>query len=133
MFLSCSQAMFFFLSKGRICTTSNVLKFYIINCNRIARWNQIRTSLTKRHILICVYSSENMLSDIIMISTCHYICLQCGRPGFDPWVRNISWRRTRQPLQGSCLEKPMDRGAWQLQSMGSQRVRHDWSYLAGTL
>ena len=29
------------------------------------------------------------------------------------------------PLQYSCLEKPMDRGAWQLQSTGPQRVRHD--------
>ena len=30
------------------------------------------------------------------------------------------------PLQYSCLEKPMDRGAWQgLKSMGSQRVRHN--------
>ena len=28
-------------------------------------------------------------------------------------------------LQYSCLENPMDRGAWWLQSMGSQRVRHD--------
>ena len=27
------------------------------------------------------------------------------------------------PLQFSCLENSMDRGAW-LQSMGSQRVRH---------
>ena len=27
------------------------------------------------------------------------------------------------PLQYSCLENPMDRGAWQ--SMGSHRVRHD--------
>ena len=25
------------------------------------------------------------------------------------------------PLQYSCLENPMDRGAWGLQSMGSQR------------
>ena len=25
----------------------------------------------------------------------------------------------------SCLENPMDRGAWRLQSVGSQRVRHD--------
>ena len=25
------------------------------------------------------------------------ICLQCGRPGFDPWVGNISWRRTWKP------------------------------------
>ena len=32
------------------------------------------------------------------------------------------------PLQYSCLEKPMDRGAChRLQSMGSHRVRHDWS------
>ena len=30
------------------------------------------------------------------------------------------------PLQYSCLENPMDRGAWWLQSIGSQRVGHDW-------
>ena len=28
-------------------------------------------------------------------------------------------------LQYSCLENPMDRGAWRLQSMGLQRVRYD--------
>ena len=25
------------------------------------------------------------------------LCLQCGRPGFDPWVRKIPWRRERPP------------------------------------
>ena len=25
------------------------------------------------------------------------ICLQCGRPEFDPWIGKISWRRTWQP------------------------------------
>ena len=25
------------------------------------------------------------------------ICLQCGRPGFDPWVGKIPWRRAWQP------------------------------------
>ena len=29
------------------------------------------------------------------------------------------------PLQYSCLENPMERGAWQLWSIGSQRVEHD--------
>ena len=24
------------------------------------------------------------------------ICLQCGRPGFDPWVGKIPWRRAQQ-------------------------------------
>ena len=33
------------------------------------------------------------------------------------------------PLQYSCLENPMERGAWQAKSMGSQRVRQDWSNL----
>ena len=35
------------------------------------------------------------------------------------------------PLQYSCLENPMDRGTWwATQSMGSQRVGHNWSDLA---
>ena len=25
------------------------------------------------------------------------VCQQCGRPGFDPWVRKIPWRRQWQP------------------------------------
>ena len=33
------------------------------------------------------------------------------------------------PLQCSCLENPRDGGAWSLPSMGSHRVRHDWSNL----
>ena len=31
------------------------------------------------------------------------------------------------PLQYSCLENPMDSGAWQEQSIVSQRVGHNWS------
>ena len=31
------------------------------------------------------------------------------------------------PIQYSCLVNPMDRGAWRLQSIGSHRVRPDWS------
>ena len=30
-------------------------------------------------------------------SDCKVSCLQCGRPGFDPWVRKILWRREWQP------------------------------------
>jgi len=25
------------------------------------------------------------------------VCLQCGRPGFDPWVRKVPWGRKWQP------------------------------------
>ena len=37
--------------------------------------------------------------------------LQCGRPGFDPWFGKIPWR-SGNPLRYSCLENPMDGGAW---------------------
>ena len=33
---------------------------------------------------------------------------------FDPWVGKIPWRRAWQPTLVSCLENPMDRGAWQV-------------------
>ena len=38
-------------------------------------------------------------------------CRRQKRCGFNPWV-GIPWRRTWQPTQYSCLENPMDRGAW---------------------
>ena len=37
------------------------------------------------------------------------------------------------PLQYSCLENSMDRGAWWLPSMGSQRVGHDLATLTVSL
>ena len=36
------------------------------------------------------------------------------------------------PLQYSCLENTMDKGAWRVQAIGLQRVRHYWSDLAHT-
>jgi len=54
------------------------------------------------------------------------ICLQCGRPGFDPWVAKILWRRAWQltpvSLPGESLWTEEPGG---LQSMGSQRAGHD--------
>ena len=37
--------------------------------------------------------------------------VQCGRPGFSPWVGRSPGEGNGNPLQYSCLEKPMDRGA----------------------
>ena len=57
------------------------------------------------------------------------ICLQCRRPGFDPWVPGSGrspGERNGNPLQYSCLENPMDGGPGGLQSTGLQWVRHDW-------
>ena len=39
-------------------------------------------------------------------------CSQCRRPGFDSWVGKIPGVGNGNPLQYSCLENSMNRGAW---------------------
>ena len=51
--------------------------------------------------------------------------VRCRRPGFDPWVVKIPWRRERLP-HSSILAW---RIPWTIQSMGSQRVGHNWATL----
>ena len=63
------------------------------------------------------------------IPTCQ--CRRHKRSGFGPWVGKIPQRRAWQPtpvfLPG---ESPWTEDPDELQSIGSQRVRHDWSSLA---
>ena len=51
------------------------------------------------------------------------------RCSFDPWVGKIPWRRKWKPtpvfLSEKCHEQRSLEGS--IQSMGSQRVRHDWA------
>ena len=44
---------------------------------------------------------------------------------FNPWVGRTPWRRARQPSRYSCLENPVDRGAWRAVVMGSHRIWPD--------
>ena len=53
------------------------------------------------------------------------VCLQCRRPGFDPWVGKIPWRRKWQPTPVLLPRKCHGRRS--LVSMGLQRVGHDWA------
>ena len=53
------------------------------------------------------------------------LCLQCRRPGFDPWVGKIPGEGNGYPLQYSCLENPIDRGVWQATVHGVARVGYD--------
>ena len=46
------------------------------------------------------------------------------RHGFNLWVGKIPWRRAWKLLQYSCLENPMDRGAWQATV---HRVTKSWT------
>ena len=55
------------------------------------------------------------------------ICLQHGRPGFDPWVEDPV---DKGMAMHSCIVAwriPMDRGAWRATSMG---VTKSWAQLS---
>ena len=45
------------------------------------------------------------------------------RPGFNPWVRKIPWRRAQQPTPVFLPGETMDRGAWQATIHGVAKSR----------
>ena len=106
--------------------------FHVYN---LASWKYVRDLLMKvtmvkiiRIFHQCLYPQISFCLFIIysypLWLSWQRICLQCGRPGFDPRVGRIPWRRERLPmdyriLQYSGLENSMDcivRG-----------VGHDWA------
>ena len=54
-------------------------------------------------------------------------CLPNRRCGFHSWVGRSPGEENDSPLQYSCLENPMDRGAWKAAVHRVARVRHDLS------
>ena len=48
-----------------------------------------------------------------------------GDPGSIPALRRSPGERNGNPLQYSCMENPMDRGAWQATVHGVARVGYD--------
>ena len=55
---------------------------------------------------------------------------RCSRLGFKSWVRKIPGVGNDNPLQHSCLENPVDKGAWQGYSpWDHKRIREDWALI----
>ena len=48
-----------------------------------------------------------------------------GDPGLIPGLGRFPGKGNGNPLQYSCLDNPMDRGAWQATVYGVARVGHD--------
>ena len=57
------------------------------------------------------------------------ICLQCGRLGFDPWIRKIPGEGNGYPLWYSCLKNSMDKGACWTTVHG---VPKSWTWVTNT-
>ena len=72
-------------------------------------------------ILFMGFSRQEYWSDLLFLSPVNHvlglhwwlrwqsICLQCGRPGFDLWVRKIPWRRKWQPTPVFLPREPHGR------------------------
>ena len=54
-------------------------------------------------------------------------CRRCKGCGFDPWVRRSPGGGNGNPLQYSCLQNPMDGGAWRATAHG---VSMSWTQLS---
>ena len=100
----------------------------------------VGTQWKKSHAICCINTSRviccdetSIILEVIMPQlgfpggSDGSVCLQCGRPGFDHWVRKNPWRRKWQPtpvlLPGKSYGQRslVGYGPW-----GSQRVGHDW-------
>ena len=63
-------------------------------------------------------------------------CVWIHKPTWETYLNGIWLLMTLvregngKPLQCSCLENPVDRGAWRAAVHRSHRIRHDWSNLA---
>ena len=70
------------------------------------------------YIYICIFPSSKE-------PTCQ--CRRYKRRGFNPWVGKIPGEEHGNPLQYSCLENSMDRGAWWATVHG---VAQRWTWLS---
>ena len=72
------------------------------------------------------YRELNSASDFtrtsLVAQTVKRLSTLWGRPGFNPWVGNISWRRKRQPTP---VFLPGKSHGWR--SPWCRRVGHDWA------
>ena len=58
------------------------------------------------------------------------VCLQCGRPRFNPWVGMVSWRRKWQPILVFLLGESQGRRSLEGCRLWCLWVAHGWSDLA---
>ena len=74
-------------------------------------WHGVKMT-TKQKVSICIIAKQGLT-----IVEMHFFFLGTERI--------FRGEGNGNPLQYSCLENPMDRGAWWATVHGSQRVRHD--------
>ena len=88
------------------------------------RPHKVRAQLPTRLSSLQIHSPTKNLYQASVLRVLTGVSLHRYR--FISWVRKIPWEGNG-PLQYSCLENPMDKGAWQATVHGIARVGHDLS------
>ena len=114
--------VFVFLRSNRVGSLQNsLIKWYSLKMN----WQE-DTCAFKQDMYWTFMSLQEQTSSLVPQTVQNL--LQCGRPGSEPQVGKILWRRAWQPTPVFLpIEPPWTEEPGGLQSMGSQRVGPDWA------
>ena len=55
-----------------------------------------------------LWSFQKFRKSLSLVAQTVRVCLQCGRPGFNPWVRKMPWRWKWQAISVFLLGKSYD-------------------------
>ena len=102
-----------------------LLFFKLIFIGVLLLYNVVLVSAVERsESAICMHVSYFFKTSSHLGHREEFTC-QYRRLRFDPWVGKFLGEGNGNPLQSSCLENPMDRGAWWVTARGVTRVKHD--------
>ena len=80
------------------------------------------------YMCVCVYMGASLVARLVKNGVCVYIYISAcnaGDQGLTPWSGISPGEGNGNPLQYSCLENSLDRGAWCATVYGSPKVRND--------
>ena len=83
-------------STHKLLHSNRVACFCLTECNYpLYKWSTLTSPREERHKISKLNVSISGSS--LVVQKAESVCLQCRRPGFDPWIGKIPWRRKWQP------------------------------------
>ena len=99
---------------------------YIFSVLKMLHW-LLASMVSGEHSFETLFSYFQDLTPVTYTLDMLLSAYNAGNMGSIPGSGRSPREGNGTPLQYSCLENPMDGGACRLQSMGLQRVGHDWA------
>ena len=130
--LQSPSTVIFGAQENKVCYCFHFLPFFLpssdgTRCHDLSFWMlSFKPTFSLSSFFFFVRSHEIFLCEITWCSLVAQIC-NAGDLGSIPELGRSPGEGNGNPLQYSCLENSMDEAPTGLQSMGLQRVGHDWA------